>query len=110
MAKTVVINSKELGKGDDRLGGLLMASMLRTMGEAEEKPKTIIFMNAGVQLLCEGSQAIEHLKRLEGQGVELLACTTCLEYFDLRGRLLAGKPTTMFRTVGQMMGTDTVFI
>ncbi len=110
MGKTFIIGSRELGKGDDRLGGLLMASMLRVMGDSEDKPETIIFMNSGVYLLCEGSQVLEHLKRLEGQGVELLACTTCLEYFDLADKLMAGKPTTMFKTVGKMMETETVFI
>ena len=110
MAKTVIIGSKELGKGDDRLGGLLMASMLRVMGEAEERPETIIFMNAGVYLLCEGSQALDHLRRLQELGVQLLACTTCLEYYDLADKLRVGKPTTMIKTVGQMMGSDTIFI
>lgn len=110
MAKTVVIGSKELGRGDDRLGGLLMANMLRVMGEANERPETVIFMNAGVFLLCEGSKVLEHIRNLEGKGVRLLACTTCLEYFDLADKLVAGEPTTMLRTVEQMMGSETVFI
>lgn len=110
MAKTIIIGSRELGREDDRLGALLMASMLRTIGEEEAKPAAIVFMNAGVHLLCEGSQVLDHLRKLEEQGVELLACTTCLEYFDLIGKLMVGKPTTMSRTVGQMMGSDAVFI
>ncbi len=110
MAKTVIIGSKELGNGDDRLGGLLMAGMLRVMGDAEEKPEEIIFMNAGVYLLCEGSLVLDHLRKLEGQGVKLLACTTCLEYFGLIDKLKAGKPTTMSKTVVQMMETETLFI
>jgi len=58
--------------------------------------------------MCQGSQVLEHLKRLEEQGVELLACTTCLEYFELMDKLAVGKPTTMMKSIQSMMGGDVV--
>lgn len=108
MAKTLIIRARELGKGDARLGGLLMANMLRLLGEEEERPETVIFLNEGVRLLCEGSLVLDHLRRLEGLGVQLLACTTCLEYYGLIGKLIVGKPTTMVKTVQSMMSTETI--
>src|SRR4030042_4328843 len=107
-SKVILIQSEGLGRGDDTLGGMLMASFLRVLGESAEKPKTLVFWNSGVRLLCEGSEVLGHIKKLEGQGVELLACTTCLEYFDLEDKLQVGKPTTMVKSVQAMMDSDMV--
>lgn len=107
-SKVILIQSEVLGRGDDQLGTLLMANFLRLLGESQEKPATLAFWNAGVRLVCEGSWALEHLKKLEGQGVEILACTTCLEYFELTDKLKIGKPTTMLRSIQSMLTSDMV--
>jgi selenium metabolism protein YedF len=107
-SKVILIQSEVLGRGDDQLGTLLMANFLRLLGESQEKPATLVFWNTGVRLVCEGSWALEHLKKLEGQGVEILACTTCLEYFELTDKLKVGKPTTMLRSIQSMLGSDMV--
>jgi selenium metabolism protein YedF len=107
-SKVILIQSEVLGRGDDELGMLLMANFLRLLGESQEKPKTLVFWNTGVCLLGEGSRVLEHIKKLEGQGVQILACTTCLEYFDLRDKLKIGKPTTMLRSIQSMLDSDMV--
>ena len=107
-SKVILIQSEVLGRGDDKLGMLLMANFLRLLGESQEKPKTLVFWNTGVRLLGEGSWALEHLKKLEGQGVEILACTTCLEYLELTDKLKIGKPTTMLRSIQSMLNSDMV--
>jgi selenium metabolism protein YedF len=106
--KTVIIQGESLGRGDEQLGRILMANFLRLLAESGKKPATIILWNAGIRLACEGSDVLEHLKRLEKQGVEILACTTCLEYFELRDKILVGKPTTMSKSIAAMMETDVV--
>lgn len=106
--KTFLIQSEGLGRGDEQLSSMLMASFLRLLGESQDKPGSMIFWNAAVRLLCQGSQVLEHLKRLEEQGVELLACTTCLEYFDLMDKLAVGKPTTMMKSIQAMLSSDFV--
>lgn len=107
-AKVFLIQSEELGRGDERLGSMLMANFLRLLGESQDKPSSLIFWNAGVRLLCEGSKLLDHLKRLEEQGMEILACTTCLEFFDLMDKLAVGKPTTMLKSIQTMMSSDIV--
>lgn len=107
-SKTFLIQSEGLGRGDDQLGKMLMANFLRLLGESKEKPVALIFWNFGVRLVCEGSEVLDHLRRLEEQGVEILACTTCLEYFDLIDKLKVGKPTTMAKSIQSMFGTDVV--
>jgi selenium metabolism protein YedF len=106
--KVFLIQSEGLGHGDEALGGMLMANFLRLIGESKDKPQTMIFWNGGVRLLCEGSEVLGHLKKLEGQGVEMLGCTTCLEYFDLVEKMKVGKPTTMVKAIQAMMSSETV--
>jgi len=107
-SKVFLIQSEGLGKGDDPLGTMLMANFLRLLGESKEKPETLIFWNTGVRLVCEDSYALGHLKRLEDQGVEILACTTCLEYFDLVDKLKVGKPTTMVKSIQSILNSEIV--
>ncbi len=85
-----------------------MANFLRLLGESEGKPRSLVFLNTGVRLVCEGSQVLDHLKRLEKQGMKILACTTCLEYFDLTDKLVVGKPTTMLKSIQSMLDCDVV--
>ena len=101
-SKHILIQSEGLGTGDEKLGKLLMANFLRLLAEREGKPKTITFWNAGVNLVCAGSQVLDHIQRLEDSAVEILACTTCLEYFDLMDKLAVGKPTTMVKSIESM--------
>ena len=107
-SKVFLIQSEGLGKGDDQLGKMLMANFLRLLGESQDKPQKMVFWNAGVHLVCENSPVLDHLKRLEGQGVEILACTTCLEYFELVDKLRVGKPTTMVKSIHSMLTSDMV--
>jgi selenium metabolism protein YedF len=107
-SKTFIIQSEGLGRGDDQLGKILMVNFLRLLADSQEKPSSVVFWNTGVRLVCEGSNSLAYLKRLEEQGVEILACTTCLEYFDLVEKLRVGKPTTMVRSIQSMTNSETV--
>jgi selenium metabolism protein YedF len=106
--KVFLIQSETLGSGDDQLGKLLMSNFLRLQGEGKEKPTSLVFWNGGVRLACEGSPVLDYLKKLEGQGVEILACTTCLEYFDLADKLKVGKPTTMVKSIQAMYSSEMI--
>ena len=107
-SKVILIQGEALGRGDDSLGSMLMANFLRLLGDSEDKPRSIVFWNKGVQLVCEGSKVLEHIKKLESQGVEILACTSCLEYFDLLDKLEVGKPTTMVKSIQSMLANEIV--
>jgi selenium metabolism protein YedF len=105
-----MINGEVIGRGDQQLGKMLMANFLRLLVENEIKPSKIIFMNFGVRLCRKGSEVLVHLKKLEEQGVDLLCCTTCLEYLDLWDELVIGKKTTMNQTIQAMMNNDIVTV
>lgn len=90
------IDSDGLGRGSEELGGILMRAFLHTLGEADVKPQKIILVNSGVKLACEGAPALEDLQLISSQGVEILACGTCLNYFELKEKLRAGRVSNMY--------------
>jgi selenium metabolism protein YedF len=93
----ILIGSDTLGRGDNpQLGSLLMHSFLNTLGAFNSRPSSIIFMNDGVKLVTEDSTAVGELKQLEEQGVEILACGTCLSYLKLADRLAVGRVSNMY--------------
>jgi selenium metabolism protein YedF len=104
----ILIQSETIGKGDETVGALTMANFLRLLGASDKKPEKIILWNTGVKLACEGSRVLEYMETLEQKGVEILACTTCLEYFDLKDKQLFGKPTTMAVSIELMMNQDVI--
>ncbi len=106
--KTIFIQSETLGRGNEELGEIIMSNFLGNLTESKDKPARLIFWNTGVKLVAEGSWALGHLKKLEQQGVEILACGTCLDYFELRDKQKVGKVTNMARTIDFMLNTDTV--
>ena len=107
-SKVILIQSEGLGRGNDELGEILMSNFLRLLEESQDKPAQLIFWNTGVRLVCEGSWALEHLKELEEQGVEILVCRTCLEFFNLGEKLKVGKPTTMPESIEAILNSDMV--
>lgn len=107
-SKTILIQSEVLGRGNNELGELLMSNFLRLLEEGPEKPARLIFWNTGVKLLAAGSWALTHLKKLEEQGVEILACRTCLDYFEITDKLKVGKPTDMAKSINSLLTTDMV--
>jgi hypothetical protein len=44
-----------------------------------------------VKLLAEGSPALPSLAGLEEGGVDLVACGTCVDHFQLRDRIKVGR-------------------
>ena len=108
MRRVFLVQSEVLGRGDEHLGSMLMANFLRLLGESQNRPSALVFWNTGVRLVCEGSQVLGHLKQLEAQGVEIQACTTCLQYFNLEDKLAVGRRTTMLKSIHLMLGCNTV--
>lgn len=91
----VVVGGDTMGRGDDALGGKLLGNYLRTLATLEPKPEAIVFYNAAVKLLGPESASLDPLRQLEDAGVELLACVTCLEFFQLTQRLAVGQVSNM---------------
>ncbi len=87
----LVIASDKVGQGSDELGEILMRAFMHTFMEVEPMPQTMIFMNSGVKLVIEGSLVLEDLQALAAEGVQILACGTCLDYFKIKDKIAVGE-------------------
>lgn len=92
----LLVASDRLGRGDEELGDILMRSFIHTLGEVTPKPSRIIFINSGVKLVAKGSEVIDDLHALEDQGIEILACGTCLGYYNLKEAVEVGQISNMY--------------
>lgn len=92
----VVISADHMGEGDDTLGQTLLKGFLFALTQLPKLPQTILFYNGGARVTCEGSASLEDLETLASQGVEILTCGTCLNYYGLTDKLRAGGVTNMY--------------
>jgi len=104
--KGFVFGSDILGKGSDELGKMLMKGFIYTITETKPYPNFMVFLNGGVKLTTEGSDSIEDLKKLENAGVKIVSCGTCLDYYNLKSKLLVGQVTNMYDIVETIMNSD----
>jgi selenium metabolism protein YedF len=99
----LLVTSSTLGRGDDELGEVLMRTFMHTLGESDIKPHKVIFMNSGVRLVAQGSEVIDDLRILEKDGVEVLACGTCLGHFGLKDAVEVGRVSNMYEITMALM-------
>lgn len=104
----VVVSSDLMGNGNDELGAVLMKGFIFAVSQLEELPKAILFYNGGAQLTAEGSDSLEDLKEMEAQGVEIMTCGTCLDYYSLKDKLSVGTVTNMYSIVEIMSQADKI--
>lgn len=102
----VVISSALMGNGNDELGAVLMKGFLYALLGQENLPSAILFFNGGATLTCKGSASLEDLKTMEDQGVDILTCGTCLNFYGLTDKLSVGNITNMYVITEMMMGAD----
>lgn len=104
----VVLSSNQMGNGSEELGQILMKGFIFALTELDELPSTVLLYNSGVKLSTEGSNSIEDLKTLQAQGVEILSCGTCLNYYDLTEKLQVGDVTNMYFILEKMAQADKI--
>jgi len=95
----IVIPENKMGRGNDELGTVLIKAFLHTVASQAKKPDVMIFYNTGVKLTVQESDVLEDLKQLESEGVQILVCGTCLNYFEIKDKLAAGVVSNMYDIV-----------
>jgi selenium metabolism protein YedF len=98
----VVIPSDQMGRGEEELGHILIRSFLHALTEVSGRPDIMIFFNTGVKLTVGGSEVLADLQALEKNGVEILICGTCLDYFSLKDKIAVGQVSNMY-TIAETM-------
>ncbi|MDI6709551.1 MAG: sulfurtransferase-like selenium metabolism protein YedF [Bacillota bacterium] len=106
--RTLVIQTESLGQGSEELGRRLITQFLSTLAANETVPERVVLLNGGVKLACQGSESMAALRDLAARGVEILACGTCLNHFDLNGQLTVGRPTNAYEVLNLLLQGDVV--
>lgn len=107
-AYVVSVSSDRMGDGDPQLGAILMKGFLNALTEQPVLPTHLVFYNSGVKLTTLASGVLSSLKALEESGTEIMVCGTCVDFYDLKGQLGAGKISNMYTITETMAKTGHV--
>ncbi len=106
----IYINDLYMGKGDEKLGKILMKAFLKTLLEFSIRPRQLIFVNSGVYLTTSGSEEIETIRTLEQEGSNIFSCGTCLDFYHLKDMLEVGQMSNMFEITSLLLEADRVVV
>ena len=94
--------------GDAAFGSDMLDKLFHTLESPAHRPHAICFYTEGAKVTCAGSPHLVGLKLLEGLGVQLITCQTCLDYYGLTDRLAVGQMGGMVDIVTLMTDADRV--
>ncbi|WP_071392842.1 DsrE family protein [Bacillus tuaregi] len=97
--KVILLSSDQLGAGEKELGEGILETFFTVLKQQEELPVAVFCMNRGVYSLTGESFVSLQLKELEEKGVDILACKTCVDYYELGEKLVAGQISGMAQFV-----------
>ena len=104
----VVLSANTMGTGEEKLGKALMKAFVFALTKQDILPETILCYNTGAFLTTEGADTLEDLKLLESEGVTILTCGTCLDFYGLKEKLAVGGVTNMYTIVEKLAGASKV--
>lgn len=104
----IVIDSLEMGKGDEKLGKTLLKGFIYTLTELETLPETLIFYNKGVLLTTEDSESLEDLQKLQDLGVKIEICGACVNFYGVTEKVKVGNITNMYNIINIQMKSKRV--
>ncbi|OGK09487.1 MAG: hypothetical protein A2W80_04490 [Candidatus Riflebacteria bacterium GWC2_50_8] len=98
----IAITQAGMGHGSEELGRILIQACINALPSIEPRPSAVVFYNSGIQLACEGSPVLPALEELERNGVKILVCGTCLDYFSLKEKRKVGVVSNMFEILSAL--------
>ena len=102
----LLVKTQYLGSGDDELGAILMKSFVFSLTQSKPYPSKVIFVNSGVKLTTQNEEVIKNLKVLENEGVEIISCGTCLDFYGLKEELKVGTVGNMYDIVDSINNAE----
>ncbi len=91
----LMITHDGMSTADPALAHKLAGTFLGLLDIDDKLPRVICFYGDSVKLAVEGSPVLEEQAALAEHGVELIACGTCLNHFDLGPNLRVDREGTM---------------
>jgi len=99
----VFIGKDHVGDGAQELGYNLLKMALYTLGQSDDVPAYVLFMNGGVRLPAGDDQPVlDSIRTLVDKGAEVLVCGTCLSYYGLTDKLKVGTVSNMYDILSRM--------
>jgi intracellular sulfur oxidation DsrE/DsrF family protein len=84
----------------------MLDNFFHSLEQQPRKPAAICFFTEGVKLVADDSPLLLSLRLLEGLGVRLVVCKSCLAHYGLQDRVAVGQVGGMNDIVGLMAGAD----
>ena len=103
-----VLSANVMGSGDEKLGKALMKAFVFALTKQDHLPESVLCYNTGAYLSIEGADTLEDLKVLESEGVKILTCGTCLDFYGIKDKLAVGSVTNMYEIVETMENAKSI--
>ena len=104
----VFISSNTMGKGEEELGKILIKGFIYSLSELLNPPEYLVFFNSGVKLTSKESNTIEDLKKITEKGTKVLACGTCVNYYNLGDEIAIGTIVNMYEITEIMTSCEKI--
>jgi hypothetical protein len=112
MERNVVVLVRQNGLGvvpqDQEFAASMFETFLHTLESQPVKPVAICFYTDGVRLACKGSPVIFALRLIQGMGVRIVLCSSCLERLGLKDNVEVGEVSGMGNIVPLLLSASSV--
>jgi sulfur relay (sulfurtransferase) complex TusBCD TusD component (DsrE family) len=88
---TILVNNNGMGSAENPLQIKLAQNYFKLLYENVQLPENICFYADGVKLTITGSPLIDVLQKIEQEGVKLMICKTCLDYYKITDKVAVGN-------------------
>lgn len=104
----IVISRGGMGSGSEELGRILLQACVNTLKDITPLPSVILCYNSGVFVAKEGAPTVPALLDLVRRGVTILVCGTCVDYYELKGKLGVGTISNMYEILQRVSNAERV--
>ncbi len=104
----LVFTANGMGDAPPELQHLLANKFLSLLLDGNVLPAKILFYTDGVKLACKDSPVLGNLQKMAAGGVELVLCSTCLDYFGLTEQVGVGIVGGMIDIIEAMQKAEKV--
>ncbi len=100
--QTVYVFDNDYIGSNRELGKILVHGFMNAALSLPHSNTTIILISNGVKLATAGSYALDVFNKLCEQGISILICGTCLDFFKLRDKVQVGTISNAFEIMQRM--------
>jgi len=108
VGSVIMLTKDKFGDGDPEFSTTLLNMFLQTVFTSGQRPRAILMANTGVRLMAPDSPALKVLNDFRQEGVEVLVCGLCVDFYGLKGKIPVEQITNMFAISEFMFAADKI--